>query len=101
MFPEFPQTDWHPPVADLLKTARNDDVNMRKVAMKLLANVQNKPKSCLPVLLECLKDKESDVRVKAITHLKEMRPEAVEVISALRTAFADSVPEVRSTRLSS
>jgi hypothetical protein len=89
------RVDWHPPVAELLKAARHDDVNVRKTALMLLANVKNKPKDCLPILLECLNDKESDIREKAIERLGEMRPEAKEVMSALRTAIGDSWPVVR------
>jgi hypothetical protein len=92
-------TDWHPPVADLLKAARNDDVNVREMALMLLKNVKNKPKSCLPVLLECLNDKELDVRDEAIYRLDEMHPEAKEVMPALRTAITASEPRVRSSAL--
>lgn len=93
-FDDF-HTDWHPPVADLLKAARNDDVEVRKTALKFMGKVKNKPKSCLPVLLECLDDKDSDVRETTILRLDEMRPEAREVMPALRVAITDSVPKVR------
>jgi hypothetical protein len=87
--------DWHPPVAEILKAARHEDVDVRVIALLLMANVKNKPKSCLPVLLKCLNDKEEGVREKAICRLDEMVPEANEVMSALSTAIGDSWPVVR------
>lgn len=86
---------WHPPVAELLKAARHGDKNVRATALGLLANVKNKPKNCLPLLLECLNDKESGIRASAIYLLDQMRPEAKEVMSALKKAIGDSESDVR------
>jgi HEAT repeat protein len=92
---DYFDSDWHPPVVELLKAAQHEDMYVRKTALELLENVKNKPKNCLPVLLECLNDKEADVRGTAIDRLDEMRPEAREVMSALRTAIGDTEPWVR------
>lgn len=87
---------WHPPVAEILKAARHEDQDVRQTALELLAKVENKPKSCLPVLLECVNDKDSGIiREKTICLLDAMRPEASEVMSAMRTVIADSEPWVR------
>ena len=78
------ETDWHPPVDELLKAARHKDICVRQTALTLLASIKKKPKSCVPVLLECLMDEAYDVREEAIGNLEEMRPEAGEVMPALR-----------------
>lgn len=90
---------WHPAVAELLKAARQKDKNVRELALGFLGNVKNKPKSCLPALLECLTDKVADIRKGAIYCLDKMRPEAKEVMSALKTAIENSEPAVRYSAL--
>lgn len=93
------ETHWQPPVGELLIAARHDDANVRKTALDFLENVKDKPKTCLPILLECLKDKESGVRAKAIDNLDKMRPEAKEVMSALSVALTDAESTVRSNAI--
>lgn len=89
------EPDWRPPVAELLKAAGHEDKHVREMALILLEEVKNKPKSCLPVLLECLNDNEPNVREKSINCLDKMQPEARAVMSALRTAIGDSELRVR------
>ena len=55
----------------------------------LLGNVKDKPKTCVPVFLECVKDDDPSVRAQAIDNLMAMRPEAAEVMSALSKAIKD------------
>ncbi|MGH7173362.1 MAG: HEAT repeat domain-containing protein [Gemmataceae bacterium] len=82
-----------------MKASRHEDMKVRDTALLLLARVKDKPKSCIPVLLECLNDKESKVRERAIDRLNEMWPEAGEVMSALRAAITDSEFGVRFSAL--
>lgn len=78
-------TDWHPPVSELLKAGKAEDIDVRWTVLRLLRNVKDKPKNCLPLLFECLRDTYPiEIRVEAVQDLCMVGPEAKDALPMIR-----------------
>jgi HEAT repeat protein len=79
---------------ELIDDLKSADKGARVIAVRLLAQRKDAAQ-IIPALIECLKDKESDVRISAAIGLGSFGEQATDAIPALQAAERDGDARVR------
>ena len=79
---------------ELIDDLKSADKGARLIAVRLLAQRKDVAQ-IIPALIECLKDKESDVRIRAAIALGAFRDQAMDAVPALQAAERDGDARVR------
>lgn len=77
-------------IPELLKAVKHEDAIVRQVVLSELEKIEDKPKECVSLFLDFLRDKKDDVRWEALQNLTGMGSEEPEVLSALSRVIKDS-----------
>ena len=80
----------------LLEALKDEDEDVRRLAVFALGRISPAPKDAVPALIEALKDEDEDVRAGAAYALGKIGPAAKDSVPALKALSENEIdPEVR------